>query len=331
MIKSIQFIGTQRSGSNLLRLMLNQHPDISSHHPPHILYTFYPLLPHYGDIGILKNRKMLIKDVCDWVRFNPISWEPIELDEQYMLENTHDLLAMVVHIYLQKAKNDNAKIWCCKSTFNIEYVSELEKRIKPFYLYLYRDGRDVALSFKKAIVGPKHIYQIAKKWAEEQRSSLALIDTLDKSRYAVVKYEELLINPEKTLQNLCSKLGIDYTSDMLQYYFSEESIRTANSGDMWKNVTQPLLANNYEKFKKELSEEEIKIFEGIAGDQLVHLGYSISNPYPITFSSDEIDHFKKENEKLTIQTLENASPIDLEKRKKQDDLLKSIKLRFHLK
>jgi hypothetical protein len=48
----IQFIGTQRSGSNLLRVMLNQLPEISAPHPPHILKTFFPLLPLYGNIEV---------------------------------------------------------------------------------------------------------------------------------------------------------------------------------------------------------------------------------------------------------------------------------------
>ena len=42
-MKFFQFIGTQRSGSNLLRLMLNQLEGIYAPHPPHILKTFYPL------------------------------------------------------------------------------------------------------------------------------------------------------------------------------------------------------------------------------------------------------------------------------------------------
>ena len=46
-------IGTQRSGSNLLRLMLNQQPAIASPHPPHILERFMPLLPLYGNLDTL--------------------------------------------------------------------------------------------------------------------------------------------------------------------------------------------------------------------------------------------------------------------------------------
>ncbi|MDH3309864.1 MAG: sulfotransferase [Gammaproteobacteria bacterium] len=47
---SIFMIGTQRSGSNLLRLMLNQLPRITAPHPPHILPRLMPLLVNYRDL-----------------------------------------------------------------------------------------------------------------------------------------------------------------------------------------------------------------------------------------------------------------------------------------
>ena len=53
-------IGTQRSGSNLLRLMINQTPSIAAPHPPHILERFNPLLPAYGDLSIESNFLRLI-------------------------------------------------------------------------------------------------------------------------------------------------------------------------------------------------------------------------------------------------------------------------------
>ena len=40
-MKFFQLIGTQRSGSNLFRLMLNEFDEVFAPHPPHILETFY--------------------------------------------------------------------------------------------------------------------------------------------------------------------------------------------------------------------------------------------------------------------------------------------------
>ena len=56
-MKYIQLIGTQRSGSNLLRLMLNQLDEICAPHPPHILSVFLPILSKYGNLEKSKGSK----------------------------------------------------------------------------------------------------------------------------------------------------------------------------------------------------------------------------------------------------------------------------------
>lgn len=63
-IQAIQLVGTQRSGSNLLRVMLNQHPLITAPHPPHILQRFLPLLESYGDLMHENNFDLLVDDIC---------------------------------------------------------------------------------------------------------------------------------------------------------------------------------------------------------------------------------------------------------------------------
>ncbi|HYC85548.1 MAG TPA: hypothetical protein VEB86_10015, partial [Chryseosolibacter sp.] len=78
-ILPIQFVGTQRSGSNLLRVMLNQFPEISAPHPPHILKTFFPILPIYGDLEDDANFKTLVIDICEWVNVNPVPWDHFHL------------------------------------------------------------------------------------------------------------------------------------------------------------------------------------------------------------------------------------------------------------
>ena len=70
----IFMIGTQRSGSNLLRLMINQAPDIAAPHPPHILERFAPLLPIYGDLAQERNFVRLVDDVVRMVEVNPVPW-----------------------------------------------------------------------------------------------------------------------------------------------------------------------------------------------------------------------------------------------------------------
>jgi len=183
--KYIQIIGTQRSGSNLLRVMLNQQPEIVAPHPPHILQNFLPIIDKYGDLKIDDNFKQLIEDICKFVELNPVPWTGVDLIRADIFtgskkRSVYEIFKLIYEAY---AKSQNGSIWCCKSMVNINYVDELEKRkFDPFYIYLFRDGRDVALSFKKAIVGEKHIYQLAKKWKNVQEISLNFLKHIDDSR-----------------------------------------------------------------------------------------------------------------------------------------------------
>ncbi len=329
----IQMIGTQRSGSNLLRLMLNQLKGVSAPHPPHILERFMPLLAAYGDLNDLPNFERLVEDVCLLVEYNPVPWTGLVLDRQDIIGRCRlPLLTEVTRvIYELKAESEGAHIWLCKSMANIRYADELEKyEVKPLYLHLFRDGRDVALSFKKAIVGEKHIYHIARQWKTEQDASLALKERLGMGRVIQISYEDLLSQPQKEVARLCSFVGAEYSDTAMEYHKSEESRETANSGLMWQNVVKPVLSDNHHKFLKELSEEDILIFEQVAGDTLEVLGYTRHFPEAkeYRFTEAEIAGFTILNEKLKKEARLMLKPEDLEKRHKQEALLRAIRERI---
>lgn len=326
---SIQFIGTQRSGSNLLRLMLDRHDAISAPHPPHLLKTFHTLLKFYGSLKEIKNLGDLVNDMCDWVEANPVPWDGVKLDREEIAHTSETIFDVFQQLYEARMKHDNASIWCCKSTFNIDYVEDLETTIQPFYIYLYRDGRDVATSFKKAIVGPKHTYHLAKKWSEEQKSAMEFLTRLPADRYISLAYESILENPSKCVHEICDKLEIPFDPKMMHFYDSPESRRTADSGEMWKNVLKPVIKNNTGKYQKELAASDITLFESVAGKELRELGYECVSKESVSFES-EIPFYNVQNQEMQEQARRNASVQDKEKREAQQQLLQIIKDRLGL-
>lgn len=330
----VQIIGTQRSGSNLLRLMLNQLPEVSAPHPPHILERLMPLLPAYGDLGIESQFTQLIEDVCTLVETNPVPWTAVTLNRGTIRRQceaaTLPEIARVV--YELKAAADGARIWTCKSMANIHYASELEKySTPPRYIHLFRDGRDVALSFKKAIVGEKHSYHLAQQWKSEQEASIALYEKLGPGRVFRVRYEDLLKDPESELKRICSFIGAQYSETALAYHESAESRETANSGLMWQNVVKPVLTDNHRKFLAGLTETDIRIFERVAGDTLEKLGYErVFEQDNVPFTAPEIADFSQINQELKKEFRSKLRPEDLEKRRPQEQLLKAISSRIPL-
>ncbi len=330
-LSGIQFIGTQRSGSNLLRVMLEQHPAIAAPHPPHLLQQFMPLLPLYGDMDAFSYRQ-LISDMVDYVNANPVPWHGVSFDKQAIFEASeqYNIFEVFRLIYERAAEVKNAPYWCCKSMANLFYSEEMEAAgMNLKYIFLYRDGRDVALSFKKAIVGDKHVYPLACQWKKEQDICLRLLQTYCAEKVFLLSYEDLVASPEEKLRALCQFLGIDYMERMMQFYESSSSRAAAAAGDMWKNLEKPVLKDNTQKYLKELTAEEIEIYEWVAGDTLQALGYPLSSQrqHPELIAPAAVEQYGQQNEERKKVFLANAPAPDKEKRQAQIDILQSIKQR----
>lgn len=330
-IQPIQIIGTQRSGSNLLRLMLNQFEEITAPHPPHILQRFMPLLPFYGNLQEEANFWRLTNDVCTLVERNPVVWAGIELNRGQLIAQckSNSLFEIFRVIYDLKAGNDQASFWACKSMANIQYAEELEVAgIRPRYIHLFRDGRDVACSFRKAIVGEKHVYHIAKQWARNQEACLALKSQLGAERFIQVSYEDLIESPENEMKRISSFLGLSFNPAVFDFYKSEESKNTAGAGQMWANVSKPILKGNSKKYRKELSELDIAIFEKQAGNMLLALNYALENNGMLgsaPFSEAELSKFNLENNRLKQEASLAVDPEGMKLRQPQEELLRSIR------
>lgn len=329
----IFMIGTQRSGSNLLRLMLNELPGIAAPHPPHVLQRLMPLVGNYGDLEKRGHFAQLIEDVCGLVELNPVPWEGVTLDHRDIWQRcrTRTLLAVYGAVYDAMAEAHGARTWCCKSLANIRYLPQIEDHFDGSrYIYLYRDGRDVACSFRKAVVGEKHFYHIAREWAATQQQALGLRERIGSSRFFSISYESLTADPELSMRLLCKFLGMRFTHAMLEFYKSDEARRAAESSDLWGNVDKPIMADNTRKFLREASEEDIRIFESVAGDVLNTLGYErihVPRGKEMVFSQANLRWFDDENRRLKEETLKRVDARDLERRDRQEGLIQEIRAR----
>jgi Sulfotransferase family len=328
----ILMIGVRRSGSNLLRVMLNEAPGIVAPHPPHILLRMTPLVPLYGHLADSENFMALVEDVCRLVELNPVPWEGVTLDRGDIARRcrSRTLVAIFGAIYDCATETWAARDWVCKSLENIHHLGEVESYFSdPKYIYLYRDGRDVAASMRKAIIGEKHVYHIAREWMRVQRLALGHRASIPPRRFISVSYEELTGQPEATIGRLCAFLSVSYNERMLQFHTSDEARRTAeSSGALWGNVAKPLMTNNTRKFVRELSEEEIGIFESIAGDELDALGYErihVARGRERKFTDVELRRFDAENERLKEEILRATDAGELERRDRQEALLAEIR------
>lgn len=278
-MEPIFIIGTERSGTNLLRVILDSHSNISIPHPPHIVKNFFRLEPLYDNLRKDDNFRRLIHDVVKMVELHPYPWE-IKINENRIFDNVNnrDLINVFFQIYTQYLTDSGKKRWGCKSTFMINHVALIRKYFPHAkFIYMVRDGRDVAVSAKKSIFNHFSVYFIAKLWKKEQDTGIYWLKELSKEEICLIKYEDLLISPQEVVKSICSFLDEPYEEKMIGFFKTKEAEKSSRISDSWKNTSSPIMKDNFGKFKTQLRPGDIDLFERIAGYELNYFSYLLMN------------------------------------------------------
>ncbi len=92
-------------------------------------------------------------------------------------------------------------------------------------------------------------------------------------------YEDLLASPEIILRKICDFLGVSFDERMLEYAAENKAKRLEPDESMsWKRKTfETIDTSRVGRYKQELLDEEIRMFEEIAGVMLAKYGYSLSS------------------------------------------------------
>ena len=333
-MKSVYMVGEQRSGSNLLRLMLEQHPRITAPHPPHILQRMMPLLPVYGDLNNDEAFRQLIADVCELIHRNPVPWDNVELSEKEIFRRCRERSLVAVYgatmdLYAEAEKAD---YWVCKSMQNIRWLDDLERYFdEPLYIYLYRDPRDVCLSFTKAVVGDKHPYFITEKWCELQRLCLDARQKIGPERFYCLSYESLVTDSDGELRKLMDFLALDYRETQKEFYHSRAASEAAHASKLWENVEKPVTSSRIGRFRKGLSDDQVHIVESVADGIMKKLNYEpvvAPGGGALEFSSEMVQQYGRINKDLKQAALKDCDSEDLARRSYQQALLEEISERI---
>jgi hypothetical protein len=241
---------------------------------------FGPLEHLYGNLTVDANFRRLIADVCRMVKLHTYPWE-ICPDREQLFQRAVDrnLLAVYFQIYDQYLAYTRKRRWACKSTFMIEHVAEI-LRYHPDarFIFMVRDCRDVAVSAKSSIFNHFHVYYSALRWQREQRIGLSWLAKLPPEQIMLLKYEELISDPQRVTSQLCGFLGERFEESMLEYHRSSEAKKSGSLSISWENTSKPVMSGNSEKFRRFLTAAEILLIEAVAHEEMSALDYSLTHP-----------------------------------------------------
>lgn len=271
----IFIVGTERSGSNLLRLLLDSHSRICVPHPPHIMRYFAPLEAGYGNLSDRKNLKRLTQDVIRLIDRQIHPWESLpDPDLIVSAAQPMDLFGVFVAIYDWNQQQVGKARWGCKSTFMIHHIDRILARFPDAkFIWLIRDPRDVAASSRESVFNPCHPYLTAKLWCQQQLIGLEQEKRLSKTNWLRLYYEDLTAEPEQKLQEICQFIEEDFEPEMLRYWERPAAKLSASLSQSWANTASPVLQNRVGNYRKKLNQAEIRLVEDAAGEVMSQLGY----------------------------------------------------------
>lgn len=265
-------IGSQRSGTTMFRLMLNNHPEIAVPHETAFITVFYHLLDKYGTLEEPQNVRKLLEDISQHhlvKRGNLIS----SLDD-VMKHAPTSYPELIEAIFTEYRLRHGKKYWCDKTPFYTEDI-DLLNAIFPQarFIHLVRDGRDVSLSQKNISWLPSSTPAIAAQWKWKTMLCRKIGRVLGADRFLEIKYEDLVMHTEETLNKVCEFLKVEYSEQMLGYADNAEKVVPSESIQWHKNsVKLPDPSKVYE-WRNRMSRSDRVIFEQIAGEALDEFGY----------------------------------------------------------
>lgn len=259
--------GCSRSGTTLLGAILGAHSQCIC--PPESHFKIGAIRSCQTPDGRIDLQRAL--------RFIRIHWRfklwGIDVDpEEAPRSNYGDLLEWLV-VQFGESRGLKGGIWVDHTPENINYAPILFKIFpRAKIVHIVRDGRAVANSILPLDWGPNTIVKAAPWWKAMVREGLALETTLEPDQIVRVRYEDLVYEPEATMQRLCEALDLPYEPRIIQADGFEPPGYTASQHTMIGKRPDPSRAT---RWKETLTSRQIEMFEGLAADLLTEMDYAL--------------------------------------------------------
>lgn len=266
-------VGVARSGTTLLRAILDTHPEMAIPGESH----FIP--------GMVKDRRryespsgfqgeLFLDDLGRHPRFR--RWE---LSEETARRSFRDeppatLAAAFRRVYALFAEDRGKQRYGDKTPAYIHHISSIAGLFpEARFVHLVRDGRDVALSRLDHPTMSASPSDIAILWKRGIEKGRRMGRHLGAHRYREVRYEDLVKDPEEVTRSVCDFIELGFQPVMLSYHQrANEIIRPTRHPRSHGRINLPP-TRGLRDWQTQMPPADIELFDILAGGLLEELGY----------------------------------------------------------
>lgn len=193
-------------------------------------------------------------------------------------DSERSLARIINEVYFTYAAQafPEAKVWGDQSpihTFYLPYINKVFPRAR--YMHLLRDGRDVVSSMVTRH-GDDYLFEAVLRWKTSLKRINGFQKELKPERYIEVRYENLVREPEHTLQMVCKFIGINYTQRMLDYWKLPTTIEHKYK-PFHENLGKPVFDSSIGKWRERLTKQQQDYVMKNIDKELHKFGYLDTN------------------------------------------------------
>lgn len=296
---------SERSGSNLLRTLIGNHKDVCAPVSPHLMAEFYNIRKYYGDLRKKEAAELLINDMLRLANHPYHDWK-LHVTQKDLIGNVNSVVSAFDKLYSLKAKQEGRIHYCSKGVDSFHFIDPFRSELENVkFVHLVRDPRDHVASWMKRPIKLLTPYDAILKWKNEQSE---LIDAVQSRGLEClsIRYEDLISDTPTTMTKVLQHIGLDIDKDCFR---TDSKNEESKRNPYWQNLSKPILKDNKDKFRKELSEKDILIIETIAKNEMHFFGYK-----PVTAAN----WIPSSNYYLELQELRTKKQKEILSKPKED-------------
>jgi hypothetical protein len=277
----IFLVGAPRSGTTLLQYMMGSHPNVSI--PTGESHFMIPIYRDREKFGNLKEKYDVRKVLEAMYSINPefldtdlqgLRFDINSLSNDLWSSGCDTIPKIFNELYSMNARGEGKLRWGDKTPYYVLHMKTLKEMFPDAkFIHIIRDGRDAALSMlrRKNDLKIFNIYHAAKIWKRFVQEGATTGKELGSDVYFEFRFEDLLLDPEFVVHDICRFIKEPYTDSIINYNPAKDP---HGKTPLLKG---PIDKSNCNKWKSQMKKTHIRIFEGVAGKTLSQCGYELMN------------------------------------------------------
>jgi hypothetical protein len=281
----IFIVGTPRSGTTLTAKILGRHSNIFMPGETHFFEDIYSRREEIGDLVSVEEKRIVAERLYslyhryfeeeDQLRVESMFADSTEI--MRLIDSCHDY-GEVLSEFMSAQMGYEKKIrWgnnAPRDIFHTKEIRALYPRAK--IIICVRDIRGFLLSYqgKWKVTGDEHVERLKKLyhpvvtsllWKSSMKKAITVLGELEDDDVKLVRYEDLVGDPGRTLASICHYIGEEYEPDILNVHTHNSSHTSQSQSGIFSTSTS--------LWETELTPEEISVGQMIGRREMLSLGY----------------------------------------------------------